>query len=476
MAAAENRIAAAEKTKIKFLLGQCNVTVTAQKNYLIDDEGLSSFNDFLHLRAGSKDWTSIAERCTKKTENAFALGAIKVRKLEALRLWISDQIQSGKTSLNIPIPEFNNDIITTYLSIIDSNQKESKDVELPAVFDPTEWEDFEIATIEYLRTRIGKAQVPLSYVLRDDSERPDDTELATLSSQHQRFWNTPLTGDIFGDDERRVWGYLSGRTNTTDGWDIIKKYSKSEQARSAYTELKSFYDGTSEVNKRVTRARAELENIRYTSEQSFPFIKYVAKLRGLFDTLEKGKQGRSEQEKVLFLIERISTSNQRFASALQTTSTMHRNDFRAACNVLSCAVSDLFPTISTGSKRKSIVSEFNTGNTGGEGEITNNNSINGVKFHSANWDSNFPRDDYYKFPRMVRRLIGLAKDIKKESGDPFTGFDPKRKPKSKRQASQVQIDDDQHDKDDTKDEGTEKKKSGMGVRFGNKRKSKTDEE
>jgi hypothetical protein len=445
-------MANSERNKIKFLLGQCNVTVAGQKNYLIDDEGLSSFNDFLHLRAGPKDWASIAERCAKKSDSPFALGAIKIRKLEALRLWISDQIQSGKTPVNIPTSEFDNDVITSYLSIIDSNQKESKDVELPAIFDPTEWEDFETATIEYLRTRVGKAQVPLSYVLRDDSEKPIATALALLSSHHQRFWNTPLTGDIFDEDERRVWGYLSGRTNTTDGWDIIKKYSIGEQARTAYKELKSFYDGTSEVNKRVSRARAELENIRYTSEQNFPFIKYVAKLRGLFDTLEKGKQGRSEQEKVLFLIERISTTNQRFASALQQVSTLHRSDFRSACNTLSCAVSDLFPALPAGSKRRSIVSEINTGIVGGEGEITNNNSINGVKFHSGNWDSNFPRDDYYKFPRMVRRLIGLAKDIKKEKGDPFTGFDPnsKRRRKDKRQTSQVQVDDDKHNKEEEK--------------------------
>jgi hypothetical protein len=457
-----------ERNKIKFLLGQCNVTVAGHKNYLIDDEGLITFNDFLHLRPGPKDWASIAERCAKKTDSPFALGAIKIRKLEALRLWISDQIQSGKTPANIPSSEFDNDTITSYLAIIDSNQKESKDVELPAIFDPTEWEDFETATIEYLRTRVGKAQVPLSYVLRDDDERPDDTALALLSSHHQRFWNTPLIGDIFDEDQRRVWGYLSGRINTTDGWDIIKKYSKTEQARTAYKELKSFYDGTSEVNKRVSRARAELENVRYTSEQVFPFIKYVAKLRGLFDTLEKGKQGRSEQEKVLFLIEHISTSNQRFASALQSVSTLHRSDFRSACNVLSCAVSDLFPLIQPGSKRRSI-SELSTGNIGGESEITNNNSINGVKFHSGNWDSNFPKNDYYKFPRMVRRLIGLAKDVKKEKGDPFTSFDPnsKRKGKKQRQASQLQVEEDKEEEDDVKDTET-KKKPGMGVRFGNR--------
>jgi hypothetical protein len=110
---------------------------------------------------------------------------------------------------------FDNDTITSYLAIIDSNQKESKDVELLAIFDPTEWEDFETVSIEYLRTRVGKVKVPLSYVLRNDDERPDDTALALLSSHHQRFWNTPLIGDIFDEDQRRVWGYLSGRINTT---------------------------------------------------------------------------------------------------------------------------------------------------------------------------------------------------------------------------------------------------------------------
>jgi hypothetical protein len=386
-------------------------------------------------------------------------------------------IQSGKTPASIPTSEFSNDTITSYLAIIYSNQKESKDVvELPAIFDPMEWEDFETGNNWISSYSCWKSTS--AFILCTPWwwwETWWDSVSITITPS-QRFWNSPLTGDIFDEDERCVCGNLSGQINTTDGWDIIKKYSKGEQARTAHKELKSFYDSTSEVNKRMSRARAELENVCYTSKQVFPFIKYVAKLRGLFDTLEKGKQGRSEQEKELFLIEHISTSNQQFASALQSVSALHRSDFRAACKVLSCVVSDPFPLIQAGSKRWSI-SELETGNIGGEGEIANNNSINGVKFHHGrNWDSNFPKDDYFNFPRMVRQLIGLAKDVKKEKGDPSTNFDPnsKRRGKKQRKASQVKVEEDREEEDDAGCKGT-KEKPGMGVRFGNRGKTKGEE-
>jgi hypothetical protein len=470
----------AERTKIKAVLRSCNITVDSQMVYIIDDEGLSSFDDFLTIRPGPKDWEKIADRCSKKTNDPFPLGAVKIRKLVALRLWISDQLGSGKTADDIPYLTFNNVAIKAYLAIIDASENENKDVELPPIFDPNDWEAFDTATIEYLRAKVGAAQVPLSYVLRDEANRPTDAELVLASPYDRRFWLTQHTGDTYDIDNRRVWGYLSGRINATEGWKLINKYAKDQGARAAYLDLRTLYDGTSEINKRVSQARAELDSIRYSSEQSFPFIKYVAKLRGLFDALEKGKQGRSEQEKVLFLINHISTSNVRFTAAVQAVSTSHRNDFRQACNVLSVAVSDIFPTVGGASqKRRAIVSEMSTGH----GDALDfGNSVNGVQFDKSNWDAGFQKSEYDKFPRMLRRLIGLAKDIKKERGtDPFDyNNNPRfsKKPRTNRQQSEVRTDGDQQMAEDAQIEeivkAGGKAKVGMGSRFGNKQVDKSE--
>jgi hypothetical protein len=416
----------AERTKIKAVLRSCNIIVDSQMAYIIDDKGLSSFDDFLTIQPGPKDWKKIADRCSKKSNDPFPLGAVKICKLVALRLWISNQLSSGKTADRIPYLTFNNIAIKAYLAIIDASENKNRDSELPPTFDPNDWEAFDNATIEYLRAKYGAGQVPLSYVLCHEANRPTDAELVLASPYDRRFWMTQHTGDTYDIDSRRVWGYLSGRINATEGWRLINnKYVKDQGAQAAYPDLRTLYDGTSEINKRVSQARAELDNIRYSSEQSFPFIKYVAKLLGLFDALERGKQGRSEQEKVFFLINYISTSNVRFTAAVQAVSTSHCNDFRQACNVLSIAVSDIFPTVGWASqKRRAIVLEMSTGH----GDALDfGNPVDGVQFDKTNWDAGFQKSDYDKFPRMLRRLIGLAKDINSfQAIAPLTAQEKKR--------------------------------------------------
>ena len=52
-------------------------------------------------------------------------------------------------------------------------------------------------------------------------------------------------------------------------------------------ELQAHYDDSSEGSRRKQVARADLKKIFYKNETTFTFEKYVTKLKGIFNVLEK---------------------------------------------------------------------------------------------------------------------------------------------------------------------------------------------
>ena len=56
-------------------------------------------------------------------------------------------------------------------------------------------------------------------------------------------------------------------------------------------------------------ARAALEQLSWSNEGTFKFNDFVTQLINHFDTLEHGEQGKIDKEKVMKLLNSMSTSN-----------------------------------------------------------------------------------------------------------------------------------------------------------------------
>ena len=74
-------------------------------------------------------------------------------------------------------------------------------------------------------------------------------------------------------------------------------------------ELQSHYDGTSEGARRKQVSRADLKNIFYKNETTFTFYKYVTKLKGIFNVLEKYGVPLYEEQMVEHLLDQIMSPN-----------------------------------------------------------------------------------------------------------------------------------------------------------------------
>ena len=267
--------------QIKACLSVCGITVVAQQNYLIDQEGLLAFDSFCIIQA--KDFDMVASRAAKHTP-PFTLGVVKIRSLRALKFWIEDQIRFDATA-TIRHLQFNTATLKEYVLIGDNEEQDENEIAIGPILDPLDWEAFDTGTYKYLNTRIGRGGAPISYVIRDDTTRPDDVDIVTRADKI--YWNAQLTGAVFDHDRTRVWGYLSGRIQSTDGWNFLKKYTRSQDARQGWEDLRDFYGGPAELTKRVTIARAALAVLSYKDESIFTFSLYVTQMTGHFDALKK---------------------------------------------------------------------------------------------------------------------------------------------------------------------------------------------
>ena len=120
-----------------------------------------------------------------------------------------------------------------------------------------------------------------------------------------------------------------------------------EDGRSAMINLRTHYDGPGAVLTRIASANQVLKTIHYNQEQSFPFEKYVTKLKESFEVLEENGEGKTEAEKVRIMLENIRITNNEVQAA-QTFVAMNPSlskNFEDAANALSERVAILYPNI-----------------------------------------------------------------------------------------------------------------------------------
>ena len=88
----------------------------------------------------------------------------------------------------------------------------------------------------------------------------------------------------------------------TQNWDWIKSVNRSQDGRAAMTMLRTHFDGTGEVEKRIAHANNAMENLHHTKESIFLFRSYVTGQNTCYSTLAQishAVTGRNEGAKML---------------------------------------------------------------------------------------------------------------------------------------------------------------------------------
>jgi hypothetical protein len=199
---------------IHAVLAICGFANVMDRTSIINNEGFQSIADFGVLE--DKDVFKMVKRLGNRTVAAgrVNVGAIQVKKLQALCYWVRDQQKHGQ---GITQDDWNDD--TVMAMIIEKMRiKKGRDTGNVLVmdlgkFNPDDFETHETAFINLLAQMYGAQGKNLKYIVHDviiPAEFVDDAE--------SRMYQLPLTGEAYSMDNKSVNHLLKSLLINTSGW------------------------------------------------------------------------------------------------------------------------------------------------------------------------------------------------------------------------------------------------------------------
>ena len=116
-------------------------------------------------------------------------------------------------------------------------------------------------------------------------------------------------------------------------------------------ELQAHYDGMSEGLQRKKVTRADLKKIVYKNETNLTFEKYVTKLMGFFNVLDKYCVPLYEEKMVDHILDQIMSPNIELKTEVNICRSSHSSTFVKESTYLSTVVSRLYPSSNPSSGR-----------------------------------------------------------------------------------------------------------------------------
>mmetsp|Transcript_15996 Transcript_15996/g.23840 ORF Transcript_15996/g.23840 Transcript_15996/m.23840 type:complete len:787 (+) Transcript_15996:5053-7413(+) len=305
-------------------------------------DGYEEFMDFENMQwKDVEKWISNARKLTLN-RGGFSISSSKEKRIQALAFWVNDLLRTGRATVEADINEAEFDVITmnemaeeAYIYYLEC--KTDSDVSTPEKFAYNKWEVWEETVVNWLQTKRGVTDLPLSYIIRKV------TPPARMDHSQLIIYNASLTTAVFKADSKKVANLLTPLVLDTDAFEWGGRRFTLGKGREGWLELVNHYNGSAESERRIAAARHKLSNLFYKNEMTFNFETFSTKLKATFDTMEKYGEGRSEREKVSTLLEKIRTSNQKLESAITFARSNHSTDYLAATNYLATQISFIFP-------------------------------------------------------------------------------------------------------------------------------------
>jgi hypothetical protein len=280
-----------------------------------------------------KDMFEMVKRLGNRTVAAgrVNVGAIQVKKLQALCYWVCDQQKHGQ---GITQDDWDDD--TVMATIKKMHIKKGRDTGNVLVMDLGKFNPD--AFINLLAQMYGAHGENLKYIMCDvviPAEFVDDAE--------RRLYQLPLTGEAYSTDNKSsVYHLLKSFLINTSGWTWIEPYDTMENGRRAFLAWMSHYNGQGELSKRTAMAKARIKSLFYKNERSLSFEKVMEILSKSFSTLDKDPDERYlECQKVEKLLQCIQTPDMEVVAQKSVIASQYANDISGACNYFSAQVSRL---------------------------------------------------------------------------------------------------------------------------------------
>jgi hypothetical protein len=343
----------------------CGFANVMDHTSIINNEGFQSIADFGILE--DKDMFEMVKCLGNRMVAAgrVNVGAIQVKKLQALCYWVRDQQKHGQ---GITQDDWDND--TVMVTIEKMRIEKGRDTGNVLVmdlgkFNPDDFETHETVFINLLAQMYGVQGENLKYIVHDvviPAEFVNDAEWC--------MYQLPLTGEAYSMDNKSVYRLLKSFLVNTSGWTWIEPYDTMENGRGAFLTWTNHYNGQGELSKRTAMAKARVKSLFYKNERSLSFEKVTSLTHlvgpGLshmiqwrmgaehflhgqvitmvksFSTLDKDPdKWYSEHQKVEKLLQFIQMPDMEVVAQKSVIASQYANDFSGACKYFLAQVSRL---------------------------------------------------------------------------------------------------------------------------------------
>jgi hypothetical protein len=342
-----------------------------------------------------------------------------------------------------------------------------------------QWKEWEEKFSNYLRCISGALGVPLSYVIRDNTEPIPDGNYPDFVTK--TIACAPLKGEYFDADKMTVFNYIVSFTTGQPSGDWIKNTLRFSDGRRSMAALRTHFAGEGNATRTIADADRLKDSLHYKSERAMSFENFLTQMQKMFNIYEKEGEAIHENEKLRLLFKKVQHKDlDSTIKALKAQQTAGTNiTYTMAANHLSAAVSEL-PEYLAKNRTVAALGSITPGSGDGiydadgnikTGYISNWGSLSkedrkkvtserkrlGVKFNSkagkdgAKSDSNLSKDKDNQIKmlklqnlKQKRRIKSLTKvtfddtadadgksDDDADAGDQFGGKASKKKAKSK---------------------------------------------
>jgi hypothetical protein len=124
------------------------------------------------------------------------------------------------------------------------------------------WIQWEMKFVNYLMSLKDKQMVPLAYVVRKEPA-PEN-----LNEANRKLYRVALVGELFNEDNTKVYLALKDLVLLTEGYEKIKALDSTHNGRGAMMALRAHYDGGSAATKRLAYANQVIKEFHYKTEQA----------------------------------------------------------------------------------------------------------------------------------------------------------------------------------------------------------------
>jgi hypothetical protein len=338
-----------EHHSIRYVLHMCGVRDIPAQTRLIEYEGIEMVEDLANY--SDAEIEAMADRNSKRTpaNTRIQFGMARTKALKAITHWVRKKSREGTTcDLRELTPELITELISEINAIVGKEKSDSK-LYYPDAFVANDYKNWIKKVTNYLDSRIGKAGVPLTYVIRAPDVNADEAP----DEYTRSLWAASFQTRQFREDNREVYHLFKDLLTKTEGATWFEKV-KDGDGRAAHLLLREHYVGEAHDQRRAASALAKLENLFWKSESSFPFEKYLTRLNEAFMEMEEAEQPLYPAQKVQWLIRGVKNDDIQVQTTIGIIRDRYLTNFDEACLTLSRTISSRFASIEPGKNKRSI--------------------------------------------------------------------------------------------------------------------------